>query len=163
MMPSVRVVAVVIGVLALVVLGAGLVWWGLGPRIELEAQRAAHAEGELADEKELTALQARVLERQQQDIGVITDLERRMRQIGQAVDRNASAQAVAIEELKAHDQSVTDYLRTAVPVALGRLYERPDTTDPAAYRSPAVLPAGALPPAGAAGAGQQRGLAPGGG
>ncbi|MNF00718.1 hypothetical protein D3C80_1995920 [compost metagenome] len=104
-----------------------------------------------------------MLERQQEQIGAITDLERRMRLLGQSVDRNATAQAVAIEELKAHDQSVNDYLRAAVPAALGRLYERPETTDPAAYRSPAVLPAGALPPAGAVGAVQQRGLAPGGG
>ncbi|MCY1375139.1 hypothetical protein D9M69_625300 [compost metagenome] len=50
--------------LSLVGLGAGLVWWGLAPRIELQAQRADRAEVDLAAEKELTALQARVLERQ---------------------------------------------------------------------------------------------------
>nr|WP_137823637.1 hypothetical protein [Pseudomonas sp. D(2018)] len=163
MMPSARVFAIAAGLLALVGLGAGLVWWGLGPRIELQAQRADQAEGALASEKELTALQARVLERQQEQIGAITDLERRMRLLGQSVDRNATAQAVAIEELKAHDQSVNDYLRAAVPAALGRLYERPETADPAAYRSPAVLPAGSLSPAGASSAEQQRGLASGGG
>lgn len=163
MMPSARVIAAVASALAMVALGACLVWWGLGPRIALEAQRADRAEGELADEKELTALQASVLVRQQQDIGAITDLERRMRQLGQTLDRNASAQAQAIEELKAHDQTVTAYLRAVVPAALGRLYKRPETTDPRAYRSPAVLPAGSLPAAGPPSAGQQRGLAPGGG
>lgn len=142
--------------LLLLAAGAGLVWWGLAPRIDLQAARAEQAEQALQESRELIDLQAGVLEEQQRQIGQIAALEQQLRVINQAVTRNAQAQSRALEELKRHDQTVADYLSAAaVPVELGRLYQRPETTDPGAYRGPDPLPADPVPAAGAVGAGNQ--------
>lgn len=145
------------GGLALVLLlaGAGLVWWGLSPRIGLQSARADRAERALADSQLLIERQAAVLAEQQKQIGQITALDQRMRALEQTITRNAQAQSRALEELKRHDQAVADYLAAAVPAALGGLYERPETTDPAAYHGPNRLPADPVPATGAAGAAKQ--------
>jgi LysB family phage lysis regulatory protein len=148
---------VLVGGIALVLLlaGAGLVWWGLSPRIGLQSARADRAEQALADSQQLVERQANVLAEQQKQIGQVTALDQRMRALEQTVNRNAQAQSRALEELKRHDQAVADYLAAAVPAALGRLYERPETTDPAAYHSQTVLPADPVPAASAAGVAHQ--------
>lgn len=135
--------------------GAGLTWWGLGPRIDLQAARAEQAEQRLAESRQLIDLQSGVLAEQQRQLGAVTELERRLRQLGQDITRNVQAQSRALEELKRNDQEISDYLAGAVPAALGRLYRRPETTDPTAYRSPDPLSPDPLPPAGQAGAGEQ--------
>lgn len=135
------------GVLLLMALAAGVVWWGMAPRIDIEAQRADTAQSDLAQAQQLIELQAGVLEQQQKTLGDLADLERRLLLLGQAVDRNRAAQAAAFAELKRNDKAVADYLASAVPAALGRLYERPETTDPAAYTAPAGVQPGAVPPA----------------
>ncbi|MDG9855672.1 hypothetical protein V2A28_06095 [Pseudomonas aeruginosa] len=135
----------------LIALGAGVVWWGLGPRIDFQAQRAATAEKAVVDAQRMVDLQGGVLAQQQRQIGAVTEIFQRMRQLEQAVSTNARAQSAAFEELRRNDQAVAEYLRGLVPAGLGRLYERPETTDPAAYRSPAVLPSDGLPAAISAG------------
>lgn len=134
----------------LVALGAGLVWWGLGPRIDLQAQRADAAEKAAGEAQQMVDLQAGLLAEQQRQIGQITEIDQRMRALAQTVSSNARAHGAALEELRRNDQAVDEYLRGLVPADLGRLYERPETTDPGAYRSPAVLPVGGVRPAGAA-------------
>lgn len=143
----------VVLLLALAAGAAGVTWWGLSPRIALQEQRAGTAERDLAEAQAMVELQAGVLVSQQQMLGDLADIERRMQQLGQTVTRNASAQAKAFEELKRNDQAIADYLASPVPGALGRLYERPETTDPAAYRAPDGVQPGAVPAAGAAGVG----------
>ena len=151
-----RVVGLVLAGALLAALGAGLVWWGLAPRIDLQAQRADVAEKAAADLQQMVSLQASVLAEQQRQIGQITEIDQRMRALAQTVSSNARAQGAALEELRRNDQAVDEYLRGLVPAGLGRLYERPETTDPGAYHSPAVLPAGGVHPAGAAvGAGER--------
>lgn len=135
--------------------GAGLTWWGLAPRIEQQVARADQAEQQAADRQRLIDLQAGVLAEQQRQIGAVTELEQQLRQLGQTVTRNAAQQRATLEELIRHDQATADYLRAAVPAALGRLYQRPETTEPAAYRGPDLLPADPVPPADAVGAGDQ--------
>ncbi len=142
--------------LLLLAAGAGLVWWGLAPRIDLQAARADQAEQALQESRELVDLQAGVLEEQQRQIGQITALEQQLRALNQTVTRNVQAQSRALEELIRHDQTVADYLAAAaVPAELGRLYQRPETTDPGAYRGPDPLPADPVSAAGAVGAGDQ--------
>ncbi|MFC2970934.1 hypothetical protein ACFOJE_01720 [Azotobacter bryophylli] len=141
--------------LVLLLAGAGIVWWGLSPRIGLQSARGDRAEQALADSQQLVELQANVLAEQQKQIGQVTALDQRMRALEQTVTRNAQAQSRAIEELKRHDQAVADYLAAAVPAALGGLYERPETTDPAAYHSPDRLPADPVPATSTAGAEDQ--------
>lgn len=136
--------------LGLILLGAALVWWGLSPRIDRQADRADRAETSLADAERMISLQAGVLAEQQRQTGQVTELDRQFRKLTQDIHQNAAAQAAAIKVLKRHDQEVADYLRTPVPAALGRLYERPETIDPAAYRGTTELPVDALPAAGPA-------------
>jgi hypothetical protein len=135
------------GALLLMALAAGVVWWGMAPRIDIETQRADTAQADLAQAQQLIELQAGVLEQQQKTLGDLADLERRLLLLGQAVDRNRAAQAAAFAELKRNDKAVADYLAGAVPAALGRLYERPETTDPGAYTAPNGMQSGAVPPA----------------
>lgn len=135
--------------------GAALAWWGLAPRIDRQADRADQAEQQAAERQQMVELQARVLEEQQRQIGAVTDLEQQLRALNQIVTRNAQAQSRALEELVRHDQATADYLATAVPAALGSLYQRPETTDPAAYRGPDPLPADPVPATGAVAAGSQ--------
>lgn len=81
----------------------------------------------------------------------LAEIEHRLQQLGQTVNRNTSAQSAAFEELKRNDRVIAAYLAGPVPGALGRLYERPETTGPAAWNAPhGVLP-GAVRAAGAAG------------
>jgi LysB family phage lysis regulatory protein len=144
-----------IRILLLLAAGAALAWWGLAPRIDRQADRADQAEQLAAERQGLIDLQAGVLAEQQRKIGAVTDLEQQLRALNQTVTRNTQAQSRALEELKRNDQETADYLATAVPAALGRLYQRPETTDPAAYRSPDPLSAHAVPPPSTAGAGDQ--------
>lgn len=145
----------IVGTLFLVAIGGGLAWWGLSPRIDLQAQRADTAVTAAGDARRMVELQANVLAEQQRQLGEVDEIHKRMRLLEQVVSINARAQSAAFEELRRNDQAVAEYLRGPVPVGLGRLYERAATTDPAAYRSQAVLPAGGLSaPGPAGGAGQ---------
>ena len=141
--------------LGLVAFGAALVWWGLAPRIDRQADRADRAEQSLSDAEGMINLQAGVLAEQQRQIGQVTELDRQFRKLTQDIHQNAAAQSAAIEELKRHAPAVADYLHNPVPAALGRLYERPETTDHRAYRMPAGVPAGGVPAAGAPGSAEQ--------
>ena len=141
--------------LALAGAAAGVTWWGLAPRIDFQAERADRGGQDLAEARQMIELQAGVLEQQQAQLGVLADIERRMQQLDQTVNRNASTQTQAIEELKRNDETIKSYLASSVPVALGRLYERPETTDPAAYHGPAGVLPGAVPATGAPGGADQ--------
>lgn len=138
--------------LALVGGAAGATWWVASPRIELQTQRADRAEQDLDRERDLTALQARVLEAQQGQFERLAAVELSMQQLGQTIQRNASAHNRALEELKRNDKAITDYLVQPVPAGLGLLYSRPETTDPAAYVTPPAVQSGAVPATGPPGA-----------
>lgn len=135
----------------LVAAGAGLAWWVIAPRIDLQEARADAAERQLQEARASVERLSQQLVRQQATLDQLAEIERRLQQLGQTVNRNTSAQSAAFEELKRNDREIAAYLAGPVPGALGRLYERPETTDPAAWHAPnGVLP-GAVPAAGAAG------------
>lgn len=150
-----QLVAKVAGVLLLMACAAGIVWWGMAPRIDIEDQRAGRAEQQLADAQAMIELQAAVLAQQQATLGQLADVDRRLQQLGQTINRNQATQSAALEELKRNDQAVAVYLSGGVPVDLGRLYARPETHDPAAYRGSHGVQPGAVPHAGPAAAGSQ--------
>lgn len=141
------------GLALLVAAGAAVAWWGMSPRIDLEAERAGRAEQQLAASQAVVEQQRVALERAQVQADQLKQIQQRMQLLSQTVTRNAAAHGRALEELKRNDQAVADYLAAAVPADLGRLYERPETTDPAEYRAPALLRADPVPPAGPAAAG----------
>lgn len=146
---SLRLWVVGAALLTLVAGTAGVTWWVISPRLDLQTERATRAEQDLVDEREMTALQARVLEAQQGQFEWLAAVELSMQQLGQRIDKNTTIQARALEELKRNDQAIVDYLAQPVPVGLGLLYARPETTDPAAYTAPSTLHADPVHPAGA--------------
>ena len=150
---SLRLWVVGAALLALVAGTAGATWWVISPRLDLQTERAVRAEQDLASERELTALQARVLEAQQSQFERLAAVELSMQQLNQRIDKNTTTHARALEELKRNDQTIVDYLAQSVPTAIGLLSARPETTDPATYTAPpAMHPSAVLPASSAAAA-----------
>lgn len=98
------------------------------------------------------AEQADALEAWQRRDARLVKLETSQRATDQLLQRQHRETQKAFEDLKANDKATADWLRGAVPAALGRLYQRAETTDPTAWR---VVPPGGVPAAGSRGAGQQ--------
>lgn len=149
-----RITAILAALLLLVAAGWALdhVWQ---QRTALSL-RVTQAEQQTAAAKATADQQAVVLQAQATQLAGIASLDKAMRELGQKFTHQAAAQAAEFAELKANDKAVADYLRGAVPSALGRLYERKATTDPLAYGSSSTggMPAGpvrATSPTGAAG------------
>jgi LysB family phage lysis regulatory protein len=136
------------GGLAVLAVLAGIAWWIVSPRIELQVQRAERAEADLAKEQELTKVQALGLEGQQREIDRAADIDRGLKLLQQTITQQGRRQDRAIEELKRNDQTILDYFALPVPADVGVLYARPDTTDPAAYRAHSDVRPGAVLPAG---------------
>lgn len=134
---------------------AGATWWVISPRLDLQTERATRAEQDLGSERELTALQARVLEAQQGQFERLAAVELNMQQLSQRIDKNTTTHARALEELKRNDQTIVDYLAQPVPAGLGLLYARPETTDPGAYIASPAMQSGAVPATGKTAAADQ--------
>ncbi|OPE26862.1 hypothetical protein APB19_31065, partial [Pseudomonas aeruginosa] len=81
---------------------------------------------------------------QQRQLGRVAEIERQTRQLGQALEVQGTRHAAALRELKENDQAVRDWLRAGIPAVLGRMYARPETTDPSAYRAAGQVPADAV-------------------
>ncbi|MDY1086655.1 hypothetical protein SOJ72_04955 [Pseudomonas aeruginosa] len=94
--------------------------------------------------QQMIDLQAGVLAEQQRQLGRVAEIERQTRQLGQALEVQGARHAAALRELKENDQAVRDWLRAGIPAGLGRMYARPETTDPSAYRAAGQVPADAV-------------------
>ena len=86
---------------------------------------------------------------------VLAQIDTRTRSIYSTLDGQAAQLNRSLAELKRTDEKTNAYLAELVPVALGLRYQRPETTDPVAYRAGAVLQSGAVPSAGSAATGGQ--------
>lgn len=102
------------------------------------------AERERDRNQQMIDLQAGVLAEQQRQLGRVAEIERQTRQLGQALEVQGARHAAALRELKENDQAVRDWLRAGIPAGLGRMYARPETTDPSAYRAAGQVPADAV-------------------
>lgn len=111
------------------------------PRIELAELNHAAAAAKVTELQQLDVQRVELIRDQQLQIIEITENERRNRELLQTIAGQSRAQSRALQELKQNDETIAEYLRTAVPVELGRLYQRTATTDPSAYRQPASVPA----------------------
>ncbi|HHX7080277.1 TPA: hypothetical protein ACVGON_005244 [Pseudomonas aeruginosa] len=109
-----------------------------------EQRRAEAAETERDRNQQMIDLQAGVLAEQQRQLGRVAEIERQTRQLGQALEVQGARHAAALRELKENDQAVRDWLRAGIPAGLGRMYARPETTDPSAYRAAGQVPADAV-------------------
>ncbi|MGG6863282.1 UNVERIFIED_CONTAM: hypothetical protein P3C85_09920 [Pseudomonas aeruginosa] len=130
-----------------VALVGALVFWRmdhLAQDREAEQRRAEAAETERDRNQQLIDLQAGVLAEQQRQLGRVAEIERQTRQLGQALEVQGARHAAALRELKENDQAVRDWLRAGIPAGLGRMYARPETTDPSAYRAAGKVSADAV-------------------
>lgn len=115
-------------------------------------ERYAEANKELADQRDglLDALR---------DMGdvrtALSNIERKTRAINSTLDGQTAQLNRNLAELKRTDEKTNAYLAELVPVALGLRYQRPETTDPVAYRAGAVVQPGAVSPAGSSATGSQ--------
>nr|WP_174220733.1 hypothetical protein [Pseudomonas aeruginosa] len=131
-------------VVALVAVG---VMWRVGrpsPQGTAEGGGGDVAAQERDRNQQLIDLQAGVLAEQQRQLGRVAEIERQTRQLGQALEVQGARHAAALRELKENDQAVRDWLRAGIPAGLGRMYARPETTDPSAYRAAGQVPADAV-------------------
>ena len=130
---------------------AALTWFLIAvPRIELAELNHATAAEKVIELQQLDVQRVELIRDQQLQIIEITDNERRNRELLQTIAGQSRAQSRALQELKQNDETIADYLRGAVPVELGRLYQRTATTDPSTYRQPPELRADSVPAASAA-------------
>lgn len=114
------------------------------PRIELAELNHKHATDRVAALELLDEQRVELIQSQQLQIIEITDNEKRNRELLQVIAGQSRAQSRALKELEQNDQTIADYLRTGVPADLGRLYQRPETNDPSAYRQSPSMPADAV-------------------
>ncbi|MNP65979.1 hypothetical protein D3C76_1616220 [compost metagenome] len=64
----------------------------------------------------------------------------------QSIGAGTAGLATELQELKRNDQSIADYLRGTVPVAVGVRWQRSASTDPDTYRQASgAMPANAVP------------------
>lgn len=119
------------------------------PRIELAELNHSIATERVAALKLLDEQRINLIQYQQLQILEITENERRNRELLQTIAGQGRAQSRALEELKRNDETIAEYLRSAVPADIGRLYQRAATTDPGAYRQSPSMPADAVRSSGA--------------
>ncbi|HCF4376280.1 TPA: hypothetical protein NIE58_005783 [Pseudomonas aeruginosa] len=132
---------------SIAVLVVALLLWRMDHlRLQLAADRgrATAAERERDRNQKMIDLQAGVLAEQQRQLGRVAEIERQTRQLGQALEVQGARHAAALRELKENDQAVRNWLRAGIPAGLGRMYARPETTDPSAYRAAGQVPADAV-------------------
>ena len=149
MITKYRLLIQVAALVAILAAAGYAVWWIVSPRIEVERAIAERALEDLANERDLSRMQAIVLEGQQEQISAILEIDRRFKELGQIVQTNAKNQNRALEELKQNDQTISAYLSGAVPTGIGLLYSRPNTTDPGAYKTNTEVQSGAMQSTGA--------------
>lgn len=117
-------------------------WWLVfSPRLELANAQLAHADQQLADAQRLDAERVTIIKAQTDQLGRVLLAEQQNRELLAQIASLGRAHTRAIQELKKNDEKIVDYLRQPVPVGIGRLYQRAETTDPSAYRQPADVPA----------------------
>lgn len=118
------------------------------PRMELLKTQLDHAQQQLDEATEHAEQQNLVITMQAGQLATALVAELKNRELLAQIASQNREHAAALQELKRNDKAITDYLHQPVPAGLGRMYQRIETTDPAAYRSPPSLPADSVRDAG---------------
>ncbi|KIC79710.1 hypothetical protein RR51_25205 [Pseudomonas sp. C5pp] len=133
----------VLGVLALAAVG-----YMHFQRIENNAQTATIEQLKQAAEVSRTTIasQAEALNGFKQLQQQVTDLNANSLAAFQSIGAGTAGLANELQELKRHDQTIADYLRGTVPVAVGMRWQRSASTEPGTYRQTGgAMPANAVP------------------
>lgn len=127
--------------LAVLVVGAlGAAIWALDHARgvnALQAQQIATLEAEATRTNAIVEQQAEALARQQETAKALGKIGADMAQLSSLLDQQGDTLAAGLEELKRNDPDAREYLRGAVPAAVGMRHARPETTDIGAYRASA--------------------------
>lgn len=136
---------ILIGALVVVLLSGGWLVDHLASSNRVAVDRVAELESAAADD-------AALIDAQRLALVEVGALQVRLDQIAtntralQAVlvDQDARRRREFLELVK-NDQATRDWLAIAVPAAVGLRYARPESTDPATWRTPAALSPGPVP------------------
>ena len=120
-----------------------------------QADQIERLEREAKADQQLIGDQAKALAGQQALQVELGKISAATRKTEQTLSQQSEQLARDLEELKRTDETVEPYLRGLVPVAVGLRYERPETTDPIAYRQAGGVRTGAVPAVGAPGPGHE--------
>lgn len=128
---------------------AGYSWEEMRGSNARQADRIAVLELSAKGHAELIDAQAKALADRQAMTKALDQVTATTARLGQQLDRQGEQLAAGLEELKRDDPEAREYLRGAVPAAVGMRHARPETTDPAAYRegAPGVRLADPVPTA----------------
>lgn len=133
----------VLGVLALGVVG--FINYQLR-QSDLQEARIAELEAAAEISKTTIASQAAALSGIKQLQQLVDNLNTHSLAAFQSIGAGTADLAIELQELKRYDQNVAEYLRSAVPVAVGVRWQRSATTDPSNYRQAGgAMPANAVP------------------
>ena len=135
---------------ALVAVSAAIGLWLLAaaPRIELAQTQLDNALARIESAERLDVERIAVIQAQADQLSNVLVAEIKNRELLPQIASQNREHAAALQELKRNDKAITDYLHQPVPAGLGRLYQRTETTDPAAYRQPSDVPADSVRDAG---------------
>jgi len=115
--------------------GAAALWLLVAaPRIELAQVQLDNALARIESAERLDAERIAVIQAQAGQLSNALVAELKNRELLAQIASQNREHAAALQELKRNDKAITDYLHQPVPAGLGRLYQRTETTDPAAYR-----------------------------
>ncbi len=144
-----------VGVVVLAGVLAAWRWEVAATQRDAAEQHAEALQGQLAEQAAEVAQLSAALEGQRDRAARLVEVERGIQSLRQSLDAQGAAQRASFEELKRNDEAVREYLRGGVPDAIGVRYQRPDTTDPAAYRRDPGLPADSVSSTGAGDSGDE--------
>lgn len=130
---------------------AGWLVWSLiaSPRIELAQDRLASAQEKIKAAEQLDENRLAVIQAQAGQLSNMLQAETKNRELLAQLASQSRAHTAALQELKRNDATITEYLRSPVPAALGRLYQRPETADPSRYRAAKAVSADTVHASGA--------------
>lgn len=129
--------------------GAAALWLLVAtPRIDLAQERLASAQEKIRAAELLDENRIAVIEAQAGQLSNMLQAETKNRELLAQLASQSRAHTAALQELKRNDKAIIDYLDQPVPAGLGRLYQRTETTDPAAYRQQPEVPADSVRAAG---------------
>lgn len=102
-------------------------------RLQMESERVVELQG--VNEQHIT-----LIESQQNQLTKQVEWEKGNRELLTLLSSQSNTQHRILKELKTNNETVKEYLLQPVPVELGRLYKRTETTNPSGYRQHSSVP-----------------------
>ena len=102
-------------------------------RLQRESERVVELQG--VNEQHIT-----LIESQQTQLTNQVEWEKSNRELLTLLSTQSNTQLRILKELKTNNETVKEYLLQPVPVELGRLYKRTETTNTSGYRQHSSVP-----------------------